>query len=151
MSAEAELVLLVAADANGIVSMMGAVRQFVHDQDLAAEAANDVMVIVDELATNMVRHAWPSGGAHSFELSLATTGADAQREIVIGLTDDGIPFDPTQAPDPVVDTPLQARQEGNLGLMLVRAMSDRLEYQRDAGRNRVRVIKSIPDRRGSGD
>ena len=114
----------------------------VHPDDRA-----DVMVILDEVGSNVVRNAWPEGGEHSFvlELSLAP-----DLVLLMTATDDGVAFDPTQAPAPDLDLDLGDRVPGGLGLFMVGALTERMEYARAGHENclclsrRVRLLPIAP-------
>ena len=85
-------------------------------------------------------------------LSYGGRGSDRQPEIeivlksdddtlTIEILDDGNPFNPLQdAKDPNIDSPLEARSIGGLGVHLVRSLMDDLSYQRTAGKNRLTMV-----------
>jgi anti-sigma regulatory factor (Ser/Thr protein kinase) len=96
---------------------------------------------VAEIATNVIRHAYPPDSPQgSFQLRLAVT-ADG---LIALFTDGGSAFDASQ-PREAVDP--ESLPEGGLGLMVVRAAVDTLEYSRDAdaGENTWRLTKLFPD------
>jgi anti-sigma regulatory factor (Ser/Thr protein kinase) len=63
------------------------------------------------------------------------------QEISIDITDDGIPFNPMEyIPNLQVD-PVSI-DEGGMGLALIRAFSDFVEYRRENNKNRL-VIKKL--------
>lgn len=102
-----------------------------------------VMIIVDEIGSNIIGSAWPEGGDHSFQIELHVAPADQALALRLLATDDGIAFDPTQAPPPTLDLDLDEREPGGLGLFMVGEMSDSMEYQRTEGRNRLQVTKRL--------
>ena len=62
------------------------------------------------------------------------------------MEDDGAAFDPREAPLPDLDAPLDQRQAGGLGMHLVRATMDAVEYRREDGRNVPAVRTSLAER-----
>ena len=90
---------------------------------------------VEEAVTNVIRY------AHATSIRLDSEVRDGVLHIT--LTDDGRPFDPTQAPD--VDTTVSADQrvEGGLGILFMRRMSDALTYCREGERNVLTIKKKI--------
>ena len=60
------------------------------------------------------------------------------------VEDDGLPFNPLEAPEPDLDSPIETRQIGGLGIHLVRNVTDGLEYRRNEGRNRLVIRKQLP-------
>ena len=106
-----------------------------------------VMIMLDEVASNVIKNAWPGGGEHSFtvELRMLPDGAWAGGGLGFELlaTDDGTAFDPTQAAPPDLELSLDDREPGGLGLFMVGEMSDRMEYSRAEGCNRLLVAKVL--------
>ncbi len=99
-----------------------------------------VMIMLDEVASNIIKAAWPGGGAHEFTVELRM-GPDLALELV--AIDDGVAFDPTKAPPPDLDLSLDDREPGGLGLFMVGEMSDGMEYARVDGCNRLHVTKRL--------
>lgn len=131
------LPIIVQADQAGIAAMMDQVRAALRQWSIPSAAAHDMLVIIDELATNIVSHAWSDGAAHSFRLELLPR-AD---QISIVLHDDGIAFDPTQYQPTGTDLDIDERPVGGLGLALVHQLAHGIQYSRVDGENRVRIIR----------
>jgi serine/threonine-protein kinase RsbW len=106
--------------------------------DLAAEAGvpaekvSRLDLAIEEWATNVCRYAY-RGGDGSVWVAVGRDGPT----LVVELTDEGSPFDPTAAAEPDVSLPLSERSPGGLGLLLIRRMVDELSYRRDGHRNVV--------------
>jgi anti-sigma regulatory factor (Ser/Thr protein kinase) len=58
------------------------------------------------------------------------------------VIDNGHPFDPSAVPEPDVSLPLEQRDPGGLGILLIHRMVDRVDYRRVADENRLRLKKS---------
>ena len=50
-----------------------------------------------------------------------------------------LPFDPLAAEEPDVTRPLADRDQGGLGILLVRRVMDEVHYRREGGRNCLRI------------
>ncbi|HHH42722.1 MAG TPA: response regulator [Gammaproteobacteria bacterium] len=92
-----------------------------------------VKLVLDELLANALAYAWPGSPTGAVEVEMQLT----RGELVITLADDGVPFNPLQAPRPDVRQPLAERRPGGLGIHLSRELMDGLSYQRSDGWNRV--------------
>ena len=68
-----------------------------------------------------------------------------EQEFAARVVDDGPPFDPTAHPAPDLDVPLELRQEGGLGIFLVRQIMSSVEYQRVGSKNIVTVKKRLAE------
>jgi anti-sigma regulatory factor (Ser/Thr protein kinase) len=102
-----------------------------------------VMMILDEIASNIIKCAWPDGGEHSFRIELHVAAVPPALALRLMATDDGIAFDPTQVAPPSLDLDLDEREPGGLGLFMVGQMSDFMEYRRLEGCNRLEVRKRL--------
>jgi len=90
-------------------------------------ALNDVQVAVDEAVSNIVRHAFPGGGAHLIRVDLSLVPG----RLTIRLEDDGVPFDPTAAVVAPSAGGLDERPVGGLGLLFMRTLLDDMVYRRE--------------------
>ena len=63
--------------------------------------------------------------------------------LVFELSDCGRPFDPTQVPEADVTLPAGERQEGGLGLFLVKWIMSEVRYRRVGNENRLTLMKQI--------
>jgi anti-sigma regulatory factor (Ser/Thr protein kinase) len=101
-----------------------------------------VLFIVEELFSNIIRHAFNDSGDHEIELSVKKE----TDHIVIEITDDGIPFDPVSYQSRSVSNPVGA-DEGGMGISLVRTFADGVSYRRINQKNHLQVVKWIKSSR----
>ena len=87
------------------------------------------------MASNIVRHAWPQGGAGPIEVSISRR-ADA---VVMHFEDGGVPFDPLTHPPAPTAVSLADARDGGLGLLLVRKVARDARYRREADRNLLTI------------
>ena len=106
---------------------------------LSTHQAGRLRLAADELITNAVVHGYEEAGRTGVvdvDWSLDESG-----RLVLGIEDDGLPFDPTEQDDPDhVNLPLAERPIGGLGIMLARQSVDDLRYRLRDGRNRVELV-----------
>ena len=125
------------------VSELERVISFVSDlcirNSIPPETECDLNLALDEMITNVVKHAYPGGGEHHFTLQITVSN----EEFVARIEDDGVEFNPTEHPTPDLDAPLEERKEGGLGIHLVRQIMTSVEYQRVAGKNVVTLRKKL--------
>jgi serine/threonine-protein kinase RsbW len=116
------------------------------EEALAAEGVGPTPIFnatlaIEEAVVNVITHAFAGvAPPHHLALSLAVT----PEVLRIELSDNGRPFDPASANAPDLTSPLAEREPGGLGLHLIRTMMDRVEYSREADRNRLVLEKSLP-------
>jgi serine/threonine-protein kinase RsbW len=100
-----------------------------------------LLVVAEEMVTNVARHAWPSDVPPGiFVISAVIHRRDDGVDVELSTEDDGLPFDPTARPEPDTDAGIEERSVGGLGIHLVMRMTERQHYSRVAGRNRFSVL-----------
>jgi serine/threonine-protein kinase RsbW len=117
------------------------IRSFVMEAAASLEADRetvpDLVIAVDEAATNIIRHGYETRGG-PIEVDVRRDG-DA---IVVRLIDDARSFDPTVWPPPDLDVPLARRSPGGLGIHLVRRSVDRMVHRsRPGAGNELILVK----------
>jgi serine phosphatase RsbU (regulator of sigma subunit)/ABC-type amino acid transport substrate-binding protein/anti-sigma regulatory factor (Ser/Thr protein kinase) len=109
------------------------------ERALPAEAVEDLRLALEEVVSNIIRHGCGDEKEHEVSVSLRV----ASEAIAVEVADDGIPYDPLQHPDPDLTRPLEERQEGGLGIYLVRTLMDEVAYRTEAGRNILTMEKRL--------
>jgi anti-sigma regulatory factor (Ser/Thr protein kinase) len=129
--------LRVAAD----VAQLAAIRAFVEQQAqaLGVDAAEiyDLVLAVNEVATNIVVHGY-RGQPGEIEIDLRRRG----EAIEIRLRDHAPPFDPTHVPAPDLNLPLHKRPLGGMGVHVTRQIMDAMRYRAmPTGGNELTLVK----------
>jgi anti-sigma regulatory factor (Ser/Thr protein kinase) len=121
-------------------ALVAFVREFFLARGLDPDEAFDVDLVVEELFTNMVRHA--RGGGAEIELGLDREDS----VVVVRIRDEGAePWDPTQAPAPDLERPLE-RKPGGLGIYLVRRLARDFRYAHENGVTTLTVRLAVGGR-----
>lgn len=110
-------------------------RLFAEGNALAPELAHRLMLICEELVSNIIKYGYRDGQSGLITLHIGTDGGRLAVEII----DSGQSYNPLQHPDPDVDLLLEERSVGGLGIYLVKQYADGLEYSRLDGRNRLKL------------
>lgn len=97
----------------------------------------DVAVIVDEIASNIVR----CSGATSFSVTVRGSR-------IVEFSDDGVAFNPLEVEAPDVDLPVLERPNGRLGLFIVQELSESVTYRRTEDGRNVLTITLKDDAKG---
>jgi len=117
------------------VGSLETIVSFVHDflaeRGIDPNHAHDADLVIEELFTNMVKY----GGGEA-EIAI---GLDAEpARLTIELRDFGsAEWDVTQSKPVDIDTPLEQRRPGGLGLHLVRRIAENFRY---AYRDRTSIV-----------
>lgn len=125
----------------GLTAALDAAETWAEAQAIPPAQALRLRLVAEELLANLTEHArWPDLPAGAMPPEALVELAWEEGALSLVLTDGAAPFDPRHAPAPAAPT-LEGNAVGGLGLALVRRMSQRLDYGRDAeGRNRTALI-----------
>lgn len=111
------------------------------ENGLADDTTFKMALILEEAVTNVINHAFADlPPPHMIRVRLDI----AIERIVAEVVDNGRPFDPLAGPDPDLSRPIQEREPGGLGILLMRRMTDRIEYRRSNGDNCLLLEKARP-------
>jgi len=107
------------------------------------EKLYDLQLAVDEACTNIISHGYASLDPGSIILDLDVN----DNKLVVSLTDFGHSFEPSSAPVPDVDAPIEEREQGGFGLFFIQQSMDHMDYEVTEDGNRMTLIKylSKPD------
>ena len=100
------------------------VGQIAQSCGLNQKSVYHVQLAVDEACTNIIEHAY-SGES---DMSIYCTCQPSQDRLVITLCDNGEPFNPLAVPTPNFDASLEQRNQGGLGLYLMRKVMDDVQF-----------------------
>jgi anti-sigma regulatory factor (Ser/Thr protein kinase) len=99
----------------------------------------EINLALDELFTNIISHGFEDSDEHRIEVTCSKN----RDEIKIIIRDDGIAFNPTEAPRPNLKCAFDDRAIGGLGIHLIRAYMDSIDYQRQGAQNVLTLIKRL--------
>jgi len=102
----------------------------------------DLQLFLDEMVSNIIRHGHGDDPGHHIHIDLTIAGTLA----TIRITDKAPPFDPTEAPPPNFDLPIEERPIGGLGVHIVKSMADSMVYERVADTNVLTITKTLKTR-----
>jgi sigma-B regulation protein RsbU (phosphoserine phosphatase) len=119
----------------GFADAVTALRAILDARTLSARHRHDVQIVFDEVATNIVKYGRATGAVDA-----VIRFGD---ETTLTFEDDGIAFDPRAQPAPPAATRRADLRIGGLGLVIVRDLCTKVDYERTADQ-RNRLTLSIP-------
>ena len=115
------------------------VQAFCASHALSDGDAHALGVVLDELVSNSIRHGLRGEAGHPISIALEVAGG----EVLMRIEDEGVPFDPTQAPAEVLAGTLAERKAGGMGIGFVRKLMDSVEYSRVGERNSLTLRRRL--------
>lgn len=131
--------LRIANDLAELTRVAERVDDFCAAHNVPADCAFKLNVALEELLTNTMSYGFDDTLRHEIAITVARAGD----EIVAEISDDARPFDPLTAPAPDLDSTIEERRVGGLGVHLVKTLMDKVVYAYRDGRNRVTLRKRI--------
>lgn len=114
--------------------------EFSHQHKLPDEERARLLIILDELFTNVVNYGYESAaGEGQIDVALSLQAG----RLIIEFVDDGRPFDPLTSAPPDLDLPTDERPIGGVGIAIVRALVDEIGYRWDGNRNRLTLGRNV--------
>ena len=131
--------LILHNDIRQIPQLAGFIETVAQDARLDKSLAMSLNLALEEAVTNVIMYAYPQGSDGLVDIE-AVIRKDSIDFMVI---DSGKPFDPTSVPDANIESALEDRPIGGLGIFLVRNIMDTVKYERKEGKNLLSMTKRI--------
>ena len=132
--------LILANQLGELETIRASIKKLVVDWGIPVSLEFSLNLAIEEAFTNVVNYAFDNGQEHQIELCFEIRG----RNLIITITDDGMPYDPTLIPEPDTGLDASKRPLGGLGFFLVRKFMDKVEYRRKENKNQLILTKNLP-------
>lgn len=123
---------------DGICKLKDTVEHVSSSWKLSKKVALEINLILEELCANYLEHSGDDA-SHSSKIKLILH----DNKITILVEDSGPPFNPKDVPSPKINTPLEDRNSGGLGLYFVKHFAEEISYKRDNDLNLLTITKTI--------
>ena len=105
------------------------------EAQLDNEATFNLNLALDEAVSNVIMYAYPEGTDGMVDIKAIVDG----KHVSFIITDSGKPFDPTAKEDIDINSKMDERPIGGLGIHLVRTIMDTVKYERK-GENNILIM-----------
>ena len=120
--------------------VLGFVDEMLESYECSMKIQTAVCVAIEEVFVNVANYAYGGG---SGDVTLDIGFKEEDRSVTFRLSDEGVPFDPLQKPDPDITLSIEERQIGGLGIFIVKKTMDSVSYAYEDGKNILTMIKKI--------
>ena len=101
--------------------------------------AMKLQVAMEEMVTNVIFYAYPEGTCADITLTAESDG----KEVTFMLSDSGRPFDPTAKEDADIDVNPMDREQGGMGILIVKNTMYEVTYERLGSTNQLTMKKKL--------
>ena len=115
------------------------VEDIAQEKQLNQSLAMGINLALEEAVSNVMLYAYPKEMDGLVEVD-AILRKDSLEFVI---TDSGVPFDPTAAPEVDFNIPIEERPIGGLGIHLVRQLMDTVNYERKEDKNYLKMKKNL--------
>jgi polar amino acid transport system substrate-binding protein len=96
----------------------------------------DTQLAVEEAVTNVISHGYKKAGGE-----IVVTFRISPDRVEVQIMDAAPRFDPLSVPEPELDSSIEEREIGGLGVFLIRNVMDETSYRYESGKNILVLIK----------
>lgn len=117
--------------------LAGDINHFGLEENLDKETLYHLNLCLDELLTNIILYAFEDKSSHTIHISLIKKN----NQLIIDIIDSGKAFDPlTQVPEPDLNSPVEERGIGGLGIFFLKKYSEVITYSRQELNNHLHFV-----------
>ena len=110
-----------------------------NELQLDMHLAMKLQVAMEEMVTNVIFYAYPEGTCADITLTAESDG----KEVTFMLSDSGRPFDPTAKEDADIDVNPMDREQGGMGILIVKNIMNEVTYERLGSTNQLTMKKKL--------
>ena len=99
-----------------------------------------ICVAIEEVFVNVAHYAYGDGEG---DMTLAIGFDETSGTLTFRMTDNGVPFDPLQKPDPDITLSAEEREIGGLGIFIAKKTMNSITYAYENGENILTMMKKI--------
>ena len=125
-----------------IVEQIETVTEFVNAEleklDCPMKARIQLDIAIDEIVSNIAYYA---SGEKTGTVTVRIEALQEENGVQLMFLDSGVPYDPLTRQDPDISAEIEEREEGGLGIFLVRKTMDDMKYEYKDGQNCLTIRK----------
>ena len=128
------------ANTEALSDVLGFVDQMLDSVGCPMKIQMAVCVAIEEVFVNVAHYAYGEGEGN---MCLGIGFDEESRTVAFRMTDQGVPFDPLQKPDPDITLSAEDREIGGLGIFIAKKTMDSISYAYENGENILTMTKKL--------
>ncbi len=142
MPSDTTLMIELANDMAEIHRLVELTDEFALRHSIERGTLNDIHLVLEEIVANVISYGLESGRADRVYVTMKCEGG----VLALRIEDRGVPFNPLARPEVNIDSDVEDRPIGGLGIHLTRKLMDSVEYRREQDRNVLLITRRICDK-----
>lgn len=126
------------SDKSNFTRLMSFIEQNLLPLNLDSASFNQTLTACEEVIVNIINYAY-NNDKGMIKIIVKSTN----RELEIEFIDEGVKYNPLEKEETDVSKPLEEREIGGLGILMVKKMMDGIKYEHDGQSNRLTIIKYL--------
>ncbi len=122
------------------VDILGFIKDFSARHNFSGEFTNKLLIVGDELASNIINHGYKNNGGPIFIRLLFN---EDKKEFVLTIIDSAVEFNQLEVEDTPISGEAKKQKIGGLGLLIVKNIMDEYSYQRVNNKNILVLKKNL--------
>jgi anti-sigma regulatory factor (Ser/Thr protein kinase) len=120
-------------------TLADAVVHYCRENRISDEISYEVRLALEEAVSNTIKYGYEDQQIHMIHIRIGNENHD----LILEIEDDARAFNPLEAPDPDLLLPVEKKPIGQLGIYLMRAVMDDIDYKRTGDKNILQMKKRI--------
>ncbi len=127
-------------DPQAVITALDGFEKFAKKNGLLEKSIFAARLCLEEVLVNIVSYAFVDKKPHMIQVHAEV---EVERTLKIKVEDDGIAFNPlVMVPKPDLDSDIENRPIGGIGIHLVKSMMNQVTYDRQKGKNILTMTQS---------
>ncbi|MDO9576399.1 MAG: ATP-binding protein [Candidatus Cloacimonadales bacterium] len=114
-------------------------EEFGDNEKIPFRSNAEICLAVEEILMNIISYSHPDEDEHEIEVKWWLD----EEYFYLEITDDGVEFDPLNLPEPDLNTSLEDRKIGGLGIHFVKKLMHDVKYRRENEKNILFLKKKV--------
>jgi serine/threonine-protein kinase RsbW len=125
---------------SSLSELRGFLQQNLANYTLSEVERHQVTLAVEEVCANLIIHSHACNPKEKIQLEIK----DSNEKVIFEITDEGIAFNLLEYEVPQIKQVVVEKRKGGLGILLVKRIMDKIEFESKNGKNICRLIKNFP-------
>ena len=121
-----------------ITRALDLLTKYLADQQFTKPSIQKLLIAADEALSNIIQYNTTRQGAIHISLSLISNDDGS---VQLKFSDNGSKFNPINHPKPIINSNIQTKEPGGLGIFLMTEFMDECSYEYKDGLNILTLIK----------